>query len=64
MAFNPRDIALVTSRDVRLLFGRAGVVLLFCGCASRKGAAQEETKKLNKKLWEAMEAKDPSGMLV
>ncbi len=24
-------------------------------------AVQEETKKLNKKLWEALEAKDPSG---
>lgn len=37
MAFNPRDIALVTSKD-------------------------EETKKLNKKLWEALEAHDAAAV--
>jgi hypothetical protein len=37
MAFNPRDIALVTSKD-------------------------DETKKLNKKLWEAMELHDAAAV--
>jgi hypothetical protein len=37
LAFNPRDIALVTSRD-------------------------EETKKLNKKLWEALDARDAASV--
>lgn len=37
MAFNPRDIALVTSKD-------------------------DETKKLNKKLWEALEAHDAAAV--